>query len=118
MLELTITPQTLVLLGAAALSLGFSYIPGLNVWFAKLSDEAKKLTMAGLVLLLCIIAFLLGCFGLANIGFACSVPGALNLLSVYVLALAANQGTYKVSPQVEAVKAVNLKELKASIKPK
>lgn len=91
----------LVALAAALLSLGFSYIPGLADWYAKLTAEYKRLLMLGLLVAITLATFGLACAGFgADLGIAvsCDQPGALGLLRSLFIAVLANQGTYKLSP--------------------
>jgi hypothetical protein len=79
------------------LSLGFSYIPGLDVWFAGLPDTNKKLIMGGLIILTGAVAFGLSCADwFATI--TCNKEGATGLITAIGIALIANQGVFKLSP--------------------
>jgi len=108
MIDITVTPDWLVVVAGFLLSLAFSYIPGLNTWYAAKAKEFQKLLMAGLILCVLVIVFVLQCAGLANTGMTCTTQGVLNAIIIYGLALATNQGTYGVSPQVKAVKDIRL----------
>jgi len=99
--------ESLALISGAVLSLLFSYIPGLNVKFAELGSEVKRLIMAVLLLVVAGSIYGLSCAGWgASFGIAvtCDQVGALNLIQVFVLALIANQSAYAITPQTSAVR--------------
>ena len=98
---------SLALISGAVLSLLFSYIPGLNVKFAELGSEVKRLIMAVLLLIVAGSIYGLSCAGWgASFGIAvtCDQVGLMNLIQVFVLALIANQSAYAITPQVSAVR--------------
>jgi hypothetical protein len=103
------TPE--ILSGAAAilLSLIFSYVPGLNTWYAALKSEWKSLIMLGLLFVIAGVAFGLACAGwledLTGLIITCDKPGILGLLRTFVIAVVVNAGMYIVSPETPAVKA-------------
>jgi len=107
---IVITPDWLIYVLSAVLSLFMSYIPKLRVWYAALETEAKRLFMAGVVLLIAVGVFVLSCYGFFQTNLACTVNGGANLVMIYFLALATNQGVYKVSPQLEDVKQASLRK--------
>jgi len=80
-----------------ALSLAFSYIPGLQDVFDPLTPTQKRAVMAALLLVVVCAAFLAGCRGLLSI--TCDQPGVMGLLSSLVAALVANQATFLISPK-------------------
>ena len=102
------TSETLILISSALLSLLFSYIPGLNVKFAELPDQTKKLVMAGMLLIVTGGIFGLACLGvlqdLFNVSITCERESAITLIRGFIFAVMANQGTFKLSPQTQAVK--------------
>ena len=76
------SPETLTLISGAALSLFFSYVPGLNVKFAALSSDVKRLIMAGVLLVVSGAIFGISCAGYGSqIGIVldCSKDGAIEL---------------------------------------
>jgi hypothetical protein len=85
-------------LGGVALSLGFSYIPGLSGWFDAKEPTVKRLLMALLLLVVAAAIFGLSCAGVLSVA-SCDKPGALGLVSAYLAALVANQATYAISPR-------------------
>ncbi len=83
------------------LSLGISYIPGINEKFGKLSPAQKRLVMLGLLAAIAVGAFGLGCAGLAGAGTAlitCDRTGAWAFFRVLVPATIANQAAFSISP--------------------
>jgi hypothetical protein len=109
-MQITIGSEWLVQVAAAILSLAFSYIPGLRVWYGGKGEEFKSLFMAGLLLLVVGVMFGLGCAGWIETNIACSSMGVRDAIVVFVMAVAVNQGFYKISPQPRDVK--NAKELR------
>lgn len=103
------TAEILSMIAGSLLSLGFSYIPGLNTWFAAKPEEVKKLTMLVLMVVVALVAFGLSC---ANLDFplignvTCDKAGALGLISNFILALMANQATHRASPEMASVQKV------------
>ena len=96
------SPQTLSTIAAIALSLAFSYIPGLSGWYERLDGIAKRLLMLIIVVCVAVGAFGLACAGWgADLGLelSCDQPGAIALLQSLVLALVANQSTYLITPK-------------------
>ena len=102
---ITFNADLLALFAGILLSLGFSYIPKLNTWFAAKSGEFKRLFMLVLLLLITAGVFGLGCGGIIPINdFACNQATAIYYFYVFIQALIANQTTYAVTPQTLAVK--------------
>jgi len=97
------TPAGLALIAGAVLSLLFSYVPGLNAWYAGLLPEVKRLAMAALMLLVAGVVFGLACAGLLS-GVTCTQAGAFELLITWAAALVGNQTAYMISPATQAVK--------------
>lgn len=100
---MTISSEIIVGAAGVILSLLFSYIPGLRVWFAKLVSETKQLIMLGLLILVTGAIFALGCFGVAEFGVACDKNGAIELVWMLIAGVIANQSTYLISPQTNDV---------------
>jgi len=96
------SPQSLSTIAAVALSLAFSYIPGLSPWYERLGGIEKRLLMLCMLIAVAVGAFGLACTGWAaefDLGLSCDQPGAIALLQSLVLALAANQSTYLITPK-------------------
>jgi hypothetical protein len=97
----------LVYIASLVLTLAFSYFPKLNTWYAAKSTNFKKLFMAGLLLATLLVIFALNCFGLvAAAGLVCTKVGFLDVLIVYVVAIAINQGIFNISPVAKAVREI------------
>lgn len=97
------TPEQLALIAGAVLSLLFSYIPGLKNWFEGLSPEYKRLFMAGVLLVAALALFGGSCLNLWGY-FVCSWLGLWEAVKLWLLAVAANQTIYLVSPGVHSKK--------------
>lgn len=93
-------PDVLSLLAGAVLSLAFAYVPGVSGWFGALDAVKKRGVMALALLAAAGLLFVTSCAGLpldgANI--ECSSLGAWSLVKYLLLALAANQSAYQLSP--------------------
>lgn len=109
MTSTTISAEFLTAAGGVLLSLGFSYIPGLQARFDRLDGAHKRLVMLGLLALASLGVFGLACLQWGNVentlqaldiqGVACSQAGALGLARSFVLAVIANQVTFLISPR-------------------
>jgi hypothetical protein len=95
------TSEFLALVSGAALSLAFSYIPGLRNWFDALEGDHKRLVMLGVTFLSALGIFGLACIGRYE-GVSCDVDGLWQLLELFVLAAIANQGAYQLTPKGNA----------------
>ena len=103
--SVSFTPEFLAMIAGGLLSLLFSYVPKLNTWYAAKTEEVKKLTMLCLMLITTIVIFALGCGEIIPINnFVCDQPSAVYFIYVFILAIVANQGIYKITPQTIAVK--------------
>jgi hypothetical protein len=101
------TATELSFVAGALLSLAFSYVPGLNSKFAALEPEKKRLVMLGLLALVSLVVFGLGCAGFAadlGLSVTCDRAGAVGLLKAFLGAVVANQAMYSLSPRTLAVK--------------
>jgi hypothetical protein len=97
------SPQSISTITAVILSLAFSYIPGLSAWYKLLHGTQKRLLMLCLLVLVAGGAFGLACAGWGEdfgLKLTCDQPGAITLLQSLVLALAANQSTYLITPKI------------------
>lgn len=90
------TPQVIVTVGAVLLSLLFEYVPGVYEWHQGLGKRVTAAIMAGFIALVVLGSWLLSCYGPYNF-LECSEAGAWNGFELYVLALIANQTTYKLA---------------------
>lgn len=106
--SITINTDFLSAAAGVLLSLGFSYIPKLSTWYAALDSTKKSLIMLGLLVVLSIGLYGLGCAKLVGLNIACTTDGAWQLVEIFIAAAIANQSTYTLSPQTTAVKEVKL----------
>src|SRR4030043_1887772 len=93
------TSETLLIILGAVLSLLFSYVPGLANWFNPLDENKKRLIMLGMLVVITASVFGLSCAGVIN-AVTCDKPGAMGLLTAFLFALMANQGTNALSPKI------------------
>jgi len=98
------TSVALSSIAGVLLSLLFSYVPGLNTWYAKLASEYKRLLMLGLLLVVALGVYGVSCLGWFATGVTCDKAGALALLQAFAMAAIANQTAYSLSPQTAATK--------------
>jgi putative flippase GtrA len=98
------TTELLSYFAGAAVSLLFSYVPGLSTWYASLSSKQKSLGM-----LIALFVTALGVLGLACAKLVayvtCDQPGVIELAKIFIAAIIANQATYFLSSETPAVKA-------------
>jgi hypothetical protein len=87
------------------LSLGFSYVPGLNDRYARLDPTRKRLVMLGLLALVAGAVYGLACleYPFDRPLAACSVQGAGGLLRMLVIAAVANQSAFALSPRPSVI---------------
>lgn len=88
------SPEIFAGIAGGALMLAFEYFPWVSKDYDQLSDGQKRLVMGGLIFLAIAGAFALSCAFVLT-AFACSVSGALDAIYVFIFAITANQGTYK-----------------------
>jgi Mg2+/citrate symporter len=88
-----ITSTTLSSLVGLALSLVFSYVPGLKDKFNELESGQKQAVMGVLLVASAGAVFGLSCAGVVD-SVTCDKAGAVGLVEVLVAALVANQSTY------------------------
>ena len=102
------TAEVLSLIAGTALSLAFSYIPGLNVKFAALDSTTKRLVLLALLAVSAGVVYGLSCLGWGTawgIALVCDQAGLQSLLENLLLAVIASQGVYSISPEVRSVAA-------------
>jgi len=91
--------NTLSLIAGAALSLAFSYIPGLREDFELLDPTEKRLVMLGLLLVTTVAVEIMACLGwgaLWGLKLTCNQTGIADLIEQLVIA---NQSIYAISPR-------------------
>jgi hypothetical protein len=89
------TPEQLIAIGAAVLSLLMEYVPPFSGWYEKLSPSYKRLFMASLLFVVVGGAFGLSCASLLAV-FACSWAGVWAAFQLWAIAIAINQGIHLV----------------------
>jgi hypothetical protein len=108
--EVMLTASLVVAIASLLLSLAFTYIPKVRVWWAGLPEENQQLGMLGLITTVC-----LGAGALTWTGVWVLIPpgtaGIVWLVLLWVQALVVNQGTYKATNKLQPadVKAVRVK---------
>lgn len=108
--DFQLTPAILTMIAGVVLSLAFSYIPGLNVKFAALPGEIKRLIMLLLLLLTAATIFVMGCTGILQAGLTCDKDGFWTLVYIFILAVIANQSAYAITPLPASVKLARWKD--------
>lgn len=98
-MDITFTPETLLIIAGAALSLVFSYVPGVAPKFNTLDGTWKRLVMLGLLAAITGIVYGLACANIVS-GVSCTQAGFTDLVKTFIMALIANQATDRISPQV------------------
>ena len=82
-------------LAGAVLSLGFSYIPGLNGWYEAQSKQIKQLIMLACLVVATLGTYAVTCWDLLSIpGLVCGEPGIKTLIVAFGAAMVVNQATY------------------------
>jgi hypothetical protein len=98
-----ITPEFFIAMAGVLLSLGFSYIPGLESRFGKLDGIHKRLVMLGSLAVSVLVVFGLTCLGWSSAlglpGLACDQAGALGFVRAFGVAAIASQATYLLTPK-------------------
>lgn len=101
----TLTPELLSSLAGIALSLIFSYGPGIRDKWATLTTEQRSLGMLLMLLGISAGAFGASCSGLLPV-VECNQAGVNRLIWTFMLTAIANQTAYKFSPQLKSAKAL------------
>lgn len=90
-----ISPDVLLVVVLAGLSLFFDYFPGVSKSFDALPVEKKRLVTVGLAVVLAIAAFAGQCLGLFATNLVCSVKDGWDLFYGVILAVAVMYGFHK-----------------------
>lgn len=90
-----ISPDILLVVVLAGLSLFFDYFPGVSKSFDALPVEKKRLVTVGLSIALALAAFAGQCFGLFSTNLFCDLKSAWDLLYGVVFAVAVMYGFHK-----------------------
>lgn len=108
------TAELLAAIVGGAISLLFNYFPLLNTWYAAKSKEFKSLGMLGMMLVVTGGVFGLGCANVLQVeNFSCTQQTAYQFISIYLVAVIANQGVFTASPQTAAVTLAKANSLKS-----
>jgi len=99
-----LTPQLLGGIAGIVLSLAFSYIPWLNVKFAELAPDLKRLILLGVLLATTLTIYALNCEGIIDTGLACDRTGIIQLITIFISTLIANQSAFSLTPLPAPVK--------------
>lgn len=91
--------EFLAYIAGIALSLIFSYIPLAQKYYDALDAIAKRLVMAGLLLLVAVAVYGLSCWGVISGYVECTQTGLVSTIGFFIDALIANQAAYLISPK-------------------
>lgn len=83
----------------SALSLAFSYLPGLQDWYQTLDSKGRAWVMLGAMLATSIGLFIASCSG-QYITVACTQDGAIEMAKFFFAALVANQSTFAITKKL------------------
>jgi len=103
-LAFEVTPASLGAIAGVVISLLFSYIPKLNVLYAELAPEVKQLIMLGVLLVTSLTLYGLNCGGILSTGITCDKNGIVQLITIFISTLIANQSTFSIAPRSAVVK--------------
>lgn len=92
------SPELLASVSGVALSLIFSYVPGLNKKFNALQSDYKRLIMLGALFVIAAGSLGLACIGRYNL-YTCDVDGVWKAFETFILAAIANQSAYALTPK-------------------
>lgn len=85
--------EQLASIAGIVLSLVLAYVPWLSNWYNAQTKQVKVAVMGGLLIAVALGVFGLGCWNVLVL-VPCTLQGALQLLSVLISALMANQATF------------------------
>lgn len=86
-------------LSGSALSLAFSYLPGLQDWYQTLDSKGRAWVMLGVMVLVSVGLFVASCSG-QYVTVACTQDGAIELAKFFFAALVANQSTFAITKKL------------------
>ena len=98
----SITPEWLGGIAGVILALAFRYIPGLSTKYDQLDKGIKQSIMGVLLVVVAVVIFSLACANLGGdlgLSIACNKASAIELASILISALMANQSTYLLTRQ-------------------
>ena len=88
-------------IAGVALSLFFSYVPGLREKFHALESDYKRLVMLGALLLSALAVLGLSCVGWYDL-VSCDQAGIKELIELFFVGAIANQSAYMLTPKGKA----------------
>lgn len=110
--DVSLTPVVLQSVAGVLLSLLFSYVPGLRLWFAALgaedpndTGERKRLVMLGLLAVVWLAMIALDYGKVLPLGLAYDRQGWFVTVWALILSIVSNQGAYSITPQAKDVRA-------------
>lgn len=83
----------------SALSLAFSYLPGLQDWYQTLDSKGRAWVMLGTMIAVAVGLFIASCSG-QYITVACSQAGAIDMAKLFFATLVANQATFAITKKL------------------
>lgn len=91
--------DTISMIAGGALSLIFSYVPGIATWYNKLEADYKRLVMGVVLGMVTLGLVLINCVD--KLGYwTCTQATVVEWLKLFLAALMANQGIDRISPKV------------------
>lgn len=100
-----VTPEFLASVVAILISLGCSYIPSFNTWFAAQDGIYKRLINVGLTAVVAAVILGLSCAKLVP-WVGCQADDIVSIVWIVIQSVIANQMMFLASPKTVAVKAV------------
>ena len=100
------TAEQLIVILGSVLALLFAYVPGFANWFNPLEATVKRLIMLGLLAVITSAIFGLSCAGILS-AITCDQKGAVALVTAFIYAVIANQGTFAILPETGLNKSLN-----------
>lgn len=105
--SISLTPELIVAVAGAIISLLASYVPKFNVWFAALETEVKQLVMLGLMVIVTAVVFAGGCLDFLPVeNFSCDKNTAVQFIYLLIIAIVSNQSVHRISPKTESVRSI------------
>jgi len=104
-----VTAQWLVGLVAILLAIIFDWFAPVAKWYEVKLEGEKRMWMALLLLITCVVVFLLGCFSIFTSNIACTVKGGTDLFVLLIEAVVINQGLHMLTkPSVVAKRKLGI----------
>jgi hypothetical protein len=100
------TAEQLIVILGSVLAMLFAYIPGFANWFNPLEATIKRLIMLGLLAIITGAVFGLSCAGILS-SVTCDQTGAVALVTAFIYAVIANQGTFAILPEAGLNKSLS-----------